>query len=162
MNDEPKPISDSTRRTRVRRIRQLCRELGFRGRVEYRHLRSQSGGAQFLLGESRRHDRIVVYAEGFDRDADPADFDLEAIVAHECGHCELIRNRQLRRVLQGMPHRGFEEILSSLVGSILLARSESAQTLVWKATIELAELGFAPDRTVYFIQRLRTLMRALL
>lgn len=60
--------------------------MGFRGVVEYRHVYSQAGGAQYGLAATEDEDLLIVYAEAFDRDADPEDFALESIGAHERGH----------------------------------------------------------------------------
>jgi hypothetical protein len=156
---EPKPISATEHRARIRRITRIGRHLGFVGRVEYRHVYSRSGGAQYGIGPSAEDDLLVLYAEAFERDADPADFSLEALIAHECGHQRLIRNPHLRTILAKFPGEPFEEILASLVGSLLLGESESAQTLVWKATAELGQLGMTAASTVHFVERLRQLLR---
>ncbi len=102
---------------------------------------------------------MVVYAEAFERDANPDDFRLEALIAHECGHQRLLRAKNLREVLAKFPEE-FEEILASIVGSILLRDAESSQTLVWKATAELAEMHIiSAENTVHFVERLRQLLR---
>jgi hypothetical protein len=157
--DEPEPVSAAVRRTRIRRIRRIGNRLGFVGRIEYRHVHSQSGGAQYCIGPSADDDLIVVYAEAFERDADPKDFRLEAMIAHECGHQKLIRDPTLRMILARFPGEQLEEILASLVGSLLLGETETSQTLVWKATVELGELGMSAAKTVQFIERLRRLLR---
>jgi hypothetical protein len=158
-HDEPRPISATEHRLRVRRVDQIARLLGFVGVAEYRHVYSHSCGAQYYVGPAPPQDLQVVYAEAFERDADPADFTLETIIAHECGHQELIRDPHLRGVLAKFPGKQFEEILASLVGSLLLADMEAAQTLVWKASAELASLGMSSASTVRFIERLRRLLR---
>jgi hypothetical protein len=129
------------------------------GRTEYRHVHSQSGGAQYCIGPSANDDLLVLYAEAFERDADPEDFRLEALIAHECGHQRLIRNSNLRTILAKFPGEQFEETLASLVGSLLLSESETSQTLVWKATAELGQLGMTAASTVQYIERLRHLLR---
>ncbi len=68
----------------------------------------------------------------------------------------------LRSVLAKFPGERLEEVLASLVGSLLLSESESARTLVWKATAELSDLGMSAESTVQFIERLRTLLRRFL
>ena len=161
-HEEPQPISPTERRARRRRADRIGRRLGFAGRVEYRHVYSRSGGAQYCIGPSADDDIMVLYAEAFERDADPADFSLEALIAHECGHQRLIRNEDLRAVLAKFPGERFEEVLASLVGSLLLSESESARALVWKATAELGELGMTAASTVQFIERLRQLLRRFL
>lgn len=104
-------------------------------------------------------DVLVVYAEAFDRDANPEDFSLEALVAHECGHQLLTRKRDLREILDKLADEAYEEVLASLIGSLILEDSEAAQTLVWKATVELGNLGIGPEKVVLFIERLRRLLR---
>ena len=156
---EPESISPTERRARIRRTRQIARHLGFVGRVQYEHLYSRSGGAQYCVGPAADYDLLVVYAEAFERDADPHDFALEAIIAHECGHQLLVRNRQLRAVLRKFPGEQFEEIMASLVGSLLLGEAESSQTLVWKATAELAQSGMTAAAIAHFVERLRYLLR---
>ncbi len=84
---------------RERRASRIAREVGFEGRVEYRHVYSQSGGAQFGLGASPGQDLLIVYAEAFERDANPEDFSLEAMIAHERGHQLLARHERLARNL---------------------------------------------------------------
>jgi hypothetical protein len=102
---------------------------------------------------------MVMYAEAFERDANPDDFPLEALIAHECGHQRLLRVENLREVLAKFPEE-FEEILASLVGSILLGATVSSQTLVWKATAELAEMRIiSAENTVHFVERLRQVLR---
>jgi hypothetical protein len=82
----PRPLTAAERRARRRRVVRLARELRFVGRIEYRHVFSQTGGAQYARGSNADEDLLTVYAEAFERDADPEDFSLEAILAHERGH----------------------------------------------------------------------------
>jgi hypothetical protein len=157
--EQPPPISATAFRSRLRRINSVSTEYGFVGTVEYRHVYSRSGGAQYCIGPSADHDIMVVYAEAFERDADPDDFRLEALIAHECGHQRLIRVENLRKILAKFP-KEFEEILASLIGSILLEGAESSQSLVWKATAELAEMRIiSAANTARFVERLRQLLR---
>jgi len=130
--------------------------------VEYCHVYSQSGGAQFGIGPSADDDIQVVYAEAFERDADPDDFRLEALIAHECGHQRLHRDPKLRPVLAKFPGDELEEVLASLVGSILLSEAETSQTLVWKAAAELTDLGMTAEKAKDFADRLEKLLRVLL
>src|SRR6266404_5194724 len=90
------------------------------------------------------------------------DFRLEALIAHECGHQRLHRNPKLRPVLARFPGEEFEEILASLVGSILLGESESSQTLVWKAAAELTDLGATVAYAERLVERLIDILRKLL
>ena len=161
-HDEPRKISAAEYRKRAQRTIRIARRLGFAGRVEYRHVYSRSGGAQYYIGPSAVDDLLVVYGEAFERDADPADFSLDALIAHECGHQQLVRNSALRTIVAKLPGERFEEVLASLVGSLLVGEPSSAQTLVWKATAELGQLRISPGNTVDFIERLRRLLRDLL
>ena len=82
----PQPIGPAEARRRRSVARRSARALGFVGQVEYRHVYSQSGGAQDGRGAEASTDLLTVDAEAFDRDADPDDFSLSAIIAHERGH----------------------------------------------------------------------------
>src|SRR5438132_7667539 len=98
----PQPISQAQLRLRQTRVSHIAKTFGFIGRVEYRHVYSQSGGAQYGRGPSPEADILMVYAEGFERDADPADFSLEAMIAHECGHQILARHPRIARRVAGI------------------------------------------------------------
>src|SRR5205085_5583882 len=96
---EPRSLTAAERRARQRRVARLARDLGFVGRIEYRHVYSQTGGAQYGRGAGADTDLLTVYAEAFDRDADPDDFSLLAIIAHERGHQLLARHPRLSGLL---------------------------------------------------------------
>src|SRR5690349_8877215 len=91
----PAPIQPAESRRRRARVLREARAVGFVGRVEYRHVYSQSGGAQYGRGVGEGGDVLTVYAEAFDRDADPQDFSLRSIIAHERGHQLLARHPRL-------------------------------------------------------------------
>ena len=74
---------------------------------------TQSGGAQFVAGAAG--DMLVIYADAFRRDADPDDYSLRAIIAHERGHQVLVRDPRLAGRVAGLPLTA-EEVLASLVG----------------------------------------------
>jgi hypothetical protein len=155
---EPKAIGRREAVRRRQRIGRIARSCGFRGRIEYRHVYSQSGGAQFCIG-AKGDDVLIVYAEAFDRDRDPDDFSLRAVIAHECGHQRLLRDPRLSvlgRKISGSAH---EEVLASLIGSLLVGDSVDAQHLVWKATVELATVGLPAAEVVRTIEQLRALLR---
>lgn len=61
MKDQPNPISAKEMEARLKRITELCVELGFIGSVEYPHVYSRSGGAQYWIGSSADHDIMVLY-----------------------------------------------------------------------------------------------------
>lgn len=156
---DPKPIEKQEAATRRQRIGRTARSLGFRGRVEYRHVYSQTGGAQFCLGPNADADLLVVYAEAFERDRDPEDFSLEAILAHECGHQRLLRDRALLSIGYRLAGGTYEEVLASLLGSLLVGESRDAAHLVWKATVDLATVGMRPEQVARTIEGLRSLLR---
>src|ERR1051325_859835 len=111
----PRPISEKESRARQQRVVEIAERFVFVGAVDYRHVYSQSGGAQYGRGLAEDDDLLMVYAEAFDRDADPEDFSLEAIIAHERGHQILARHPRLAKLVAGIPLVS-EEILASLVG----------------------------------------------
>src|SRR6266852_8123920 len=114
----PQPISPAERRALQRRVAQIARRLGFVGRVEYRHVYSKAGGAQYGLAASAEHDLLLVYAEAFERDAASDDFSLEAILAHERAHQLMARHPRLAPRIAGRISLGSEEILASILGAI--------------------------------------------
>jgi hypothetical protein len=56
----PAPISQSERRARQSRASRVARQLGFVGRVEYRHVYSLAGGGQYGLAAVPDHDLLMV------------------------------------------------------------------------------------------------------
>jgi hypothetical protein len=147
------------RRSRVVRV---ARELGFVGRIEYRHVYSQTGGALYARGSSIPEDLLTVYAEAFERDADPEDFSLEAILAHERGHQIMARHPAIApRLDEGMSIAS-EEILASLIGALSCQSSHDRQALMAKATVELINHGEDPRKAVARIQSLTELLKATL
>src|SRR4051812_16314895 len=114
----PGPIPPAEARRRRARVLRVARAVGFVGRVEYRHVYSQSGGAQYARGAGEGRDLLTVYAEAFDRDANPDDFSLAAIVAHERGHQLLARHPRLARHFAGATLAA-EEVLASLLGALV-------------------------------------------
>lgn len=102
-----------------------------------------------------------MYAEAFERDADADDFSLEVIIAHECGHQRLLRDRALIPVGRRLAGGTYEDVLASLLGSLLAGDSRDAEHLVWKATVELAAVGMRPEEAVRMIEGLRSLLKEL-
>src|SRR5260370_35988920 len=98
----PRAISAAQLLARKSRIALIAETAGFVGNVEYRHVRSQTGGAQFGRGSSEQDDLLTVYAEAFERDVDPEDFSLEAMIAHERGHQILARHPRLANRVAGL------------------------------------------------------------
>src|SRR5713101_426818 len=114
----PGPLTAAERRARRNRVARIARQLGFVGSVEYRHGYSQTGGAQYGRGNTPEEDLLTVYAEAFERDADPDDFSLDAMIAHECGHQILARHPRIAKRVVGVSEAS-EEILASLVGALI-------------------------------------------
>jgi hypothetical protein len=158
----PRPISAAERLARERRASQVARRLGFEGCVEYRHVYSQAGGAQYGLAVAPEQDLLIVYAEAFERDADPDDFSLEAIVAHERGHQLLARHQRLTRNLPRAWSGITEEIVASLLGSLLVEKEKDQQDLLLKALSEADKQRLEPDRATLLIMELRALLEKIL
>jgi hypothetical protein len=143
---------------------ELLRSPGDLGswRVEYRHVYSQSGGAQFGLASVPDEDLLTVYAEAFERDADPEEFSLEAIIAHECGHQQIARNLRLIRNLPRTWSEGSEEIVASLIGSLLVENEKDQLALFFKAHYEADMLGLEPHHAEVLIDELLHLLERML
>jgi len=122
------------------------------GRIEYRHVYSQAGGAQYGLAPAPEQDLLIVYAEAFERDADPDDFSLEAIIAHERGHQLLARQRRLAQQVAGRISAASQEILASILGAMLCPAGVDRDTLLGKATVELLSHGEQPAAATRQIQ----------
>jgi hypothetical protein len=136
--------------------------LGFVGRVEYQHVQSQTGGAQYGRAATPEEDLLTVYADAFARDADPDDFSLEAIIAHERGHQLLARHPRLTRNLPPTWSGVSEEIVASLLGSLLVEKENDQQDLLFKALFEAEKQGLEPDQAVLLIRGLRALLERIL
>lgn len=157
-----RPISAAERRARHARVVRIARRLGFVGRVEYRHVYGRAGGAQFGLGISSEHDLLIVHAEAFERDADPDDFSLEAILAHERGHQILARHPSLAPRVAGTISSASEEILASIIGAIISEAADDHDLLLAKATVELLERGEQPEIATRLISQLKRYLERLL
>jgi len=158
----PRHLTPSERRARRSRVARLARELKFVGHVEYRHVYSQTGGEQYGRGSTAEEDLLTVYAEAFERDADPEDFSIEAILAHERGHQLLARHPRLVKRVAGRISAGSEEILASLLGAMLCAAEADRDALVAKATVELLNHGDELEVATRKLQELWDLLEALL
>ena len=132
------------------------------GSIEYRHVYSKSGGAQYGRGETPADDLLIVYAEAFDRDADPDDFSLTAILAHERGHQILARHERIARQVKGRISDASEEILAAVLGSILCEDVADQDNLKLQATAILVDHGESVEVAVQRIQGLRELFEELL
>ncbi len=149
----PQPIGPAEARRRRSVALRLARALGFVGRVEYRHVYSQSGGAQYGRGAGAGTDLLTVYAEAFDRDADPDDFSLAAIIAHERGHQLLARHPRLSLLLASASLAA-EEVLASLLGALVLQPGRDRDMLLDKAGFELLSRGATAETAARVIANL--------
>ena len=161
-SSSPPRLTRAERHARHGRVAYIARKLGFLGRTEYRHVYSRTGGAQYGLGSRASGDLLTVYAEAFDRDADPDDFSLQAILAHERGHQLLTRHPRIARRVAGRISAESEEILASLLGAMLCTSEADRDALLAKATIELVDHGEVPEVAVRRLQELWNLLEALL
>lgn len=148
-------------RRRRGRVLRLARSIGFVGRVEYRHVYSQTGGAQYGRGVGEAGDLLTVFAEGFERDADPDDFSLLAMIAHERGHQLLARHSRLSVQAVGVSVAA-EEVMASVVGALVLGPEPDRDMLLAKATAEVLAGGGSPDDAVRLIENLWDVLGGLL
>ncbi len=132
------------------------------GRVEYRHVYSRTGGAQYGQGTTAAEDLLTVYAEAFERDAEPDDFSLEAILAHERGHQLLARHPRIAKRVAGVSEPS-EEILASLLGAIICTDDTNRDTLfATKAIADLLDRGLSARAAIRHLQELWDLLESLL
>jgi hypothetical protein len=157
----PGPLTPAERRARCNRAARIARRLGFVGSVEYRHVYSQTGGAQYGRGNTAEEDLLTVYAEAFERDADPEDFSLEAMIAHECGHQILARHPRIVKRVAGMSEAS-AEILASLLGAMIGDADSDRVALFAKAIAELLDRGQSAESANRQLQELWSLLEALL
>jgi hypothetical protein len=160
-SSSPGPLTAAVRRARRNRAARIARRLGFIGSVEYRHVYSQTGGAQYGRGNTPDDDLLTVYAEAFERDADPEDFSLEAIIAHERGHQLLVRYPRIAKRVAGISATS-EEILASLLGSMICYNDFDRVALFAKAAAELLDHGQSIESATRQIQQLWDVLEALL
>jgi hypothetical protein len=152
----------AARRQRLNRVLRIARQLGFEGKVEYRHVYSGAGGAQYGQATTIESDLLIVYAEAFERDDNPDDFSLTAILAHERGHQLLARHPRIVKHVAGRISDASEEILASVLGVILCQDELDRDCLMLKATLALAEYGESPDVAYQNLEALKNLLEALL
>jgi hypothetical protein len=157
----PRTISTAKLLARENRVVLIAKAFGFMGQVEYRHVYSQTGGAQYGRGSSSEGDLLTVFAEAFDRDADPEDFSLEAIIAHECGHQILARHPRIAKRVAGISEAS-EEILASLLGAMICDQDSDRAALFAKATSDLLDRGQSVTAASRQLQQLWELLEAFL
>ena len=162
MANIPKALSAAELIFRRRRLARIARRLGFVGRIEYRHVFSYAGGAQYGLAAVESADLLIVYAEAFVRDANPEDFSLEAMIAHERGHQLLARHPRLRKNLPQTWPDFAEEAAASLIGSLLVWNDRDRDDLLSKATLDALGSGSDLEQAMRSVSELRVLLEALL
>jgi len=104
---------------------------------------------------------LTIYAEAFERDADPEEFSLDAMIAHECGHQLLARHPRIAKRVAGISEAG-EEILASLPGAMLCTVDADCVALLAKATAELLDRGQSAEAASRQLQDLWNLLEELL
>jgi hypothetical protein len=158
----PRPVSGAELRARQRRVLRIARRLGFVGRVEYRHVSTESGGAKYGMGPTADEDLLVVYPRAFERDADPEDFSLEAIIAHERAHQIIVRHPRLARPVLKTMSFATEEILASVVSSLLVGDAKDQRDLMMKAVEEATRKGQDVNDASAHLNGLRVILEKLL
>jgi hypothetical protein len=123
---------------------------------------SRAGGAPYGQARVAQEDQLLVFAEAFERDADPEEFSLTAILAHERGHQILARHPRIAKRVAGRVGDVGEEILASLLGSLICRDETDRDALVAKAAAELVARGVSADDAVDKLQQLRDIFEALL
>ena len=155
----PRPLSPTALRVRRSFVTQLARDLGFVGRVEYRHVYSRSGGAQYGQAALPQGDLLIVYAEAFERDADPEDYSIAAILAHEVGHHLLRRHPDLIRRMERRISADSEEIIASVIGAIIAQTQTDRDDLLSMAAVRLSQFNVSLPLAVERIHQLRVLLQ---
>lgn len=156
----PPPITAAALRARRNRVARLAKRLGFVGRVEYRHVYSRTGGATYGQAATADQDLLTVYIEAFERDADPDEFSLNAILAHERGHQLAVRHTGIVALIAGRINEDAEEIVASVLGAIICANRRDENTLMSKAIVELMDYGQSARVVTQRVEELRTLLEA--
>ncbi len=159
---QPVAISDGEQDARQKRVEMIARRMGFVGTVEYQHLRTLSGGAQYGIGTSITADVLSVTARAFERDADPQEFSLEAIIAHECGHQMVIRQSKIRSRLPVKLPLEAEEVLASLIGSLLVTEIKDRDDLIMKAVFDELACGVPETAAIPLAHDLRNVLERLI
>lgn len=161
-HNPPKPITLTERARRIDLVRQLAKKLRFCGRVEYHHRFSSAGPAQIRFGSKIVDDVMRVFAQAFDWSEDSQHFSPEAIMAHECGHQVFHRHRHLRRWFGSDISESHEEIVASLIGSLLVTSAADNDALRDKALGDALEAGTNPVDVTAMINGLRKFLEFML
>lgn len=70
----PPELTSKQMQARLQRVERIARRMGFVGRIAYEHVYNNAGGASFGLAVREEDDLLAVFADAFDRDADPGEF----------------------------------------------------------------------------------------
>ena len=105
---------------------------------------------------------LIVYAEAFERDADPLDYSLRAIIAHERGHQILARNATISRLIAARLSGTAEEIVASVLGAMIVAPQKDENMLMNKALFELLIRGEEPETALSKLENLRSVLERLI
>jgi hypothetical protein len=157
----PGPITAAELLARQERVADIAEAFGFVGIIEYQHVYSQTGGAQYGRAAVEDNDRFTVYAEAFERDADPEDYSLAAIIAHERGHQILARHPRIAKRIVPVSLVS-EEILASLLGMLICKAEKDREMLYGKAAFELLARGQSPENVRRQLKNLCEAMETLL
>ncbi|HEX3147001.1 MAG TPA: hypothetical protein VHR66_02900 [Gemmataceae bacterium] len=104
---------------------------------------------------------LIVYIEAFERDADPNEFSLNAIPAHERGHQLFVRHSGLANCLAGMSLAS-EEVLASIRGGTICGDMQDRDDLLSKAAFEICRRGKDQDVVIGMVRQLEGILEALL
>jgi hypothetical protein len=158
----PPSLTSDELRARGDRVARIAERLHFIGRVEYQQVYSQTGGAQYGMVRTVEEDLLSVYTEAFDRDADPSEYSLEAIIAHERGHQLLIRHPRIAKSVKGRISLASEEVLASLLGAMICSTENDREDLLAKATYDMVIRGATVEASTRQLKILRELLGRLL
>jgi hypothetical protein len=92
------------------------------------------------------------------RDADPDDFSLEALIAHECGHQAVFRNAAWQQVLPERMTSAAEEVLASVIGSVLVDDRADREDLMLKSIDDALQCGLDLTDACNLVFELRRLL----
>lgn len=157
----PPPLSAAALRARRNRVARVARKLGFVGRVEYRYVYSRTGGATYGQAATADQDLLTVYVEAFERDADPNEYSLNAILAHERGHQLLVRDPRLATQAGHLLVMG-EEVVASVLGSIICGSAADEEDLLNKAVFDMLSRGVGDAAALRMVLQLRDILESLL
>jgi hypothetical protein len=122
---------------------------------------AKRAGRSTAVGPVKVADLLTVFAEAIERDANPDDFSLRAMIAHERGHQLLARHPRLSARLAGVSDAA-EEVLASLLGALVVKPGLDRDLLIAKATAELLVAGREPEDAVRLVRELWTTLGELL